>query len=60
MRLHIAYNLVTGEVLETNHANHLKRWVNRISFWDKKHGYPTGKWVFAHGKDAQERVLKRG
>ena len=52
-RIHCAYNAVTGEVLTTNHANHLKRWVRRINHWNALHGYPVGAWVFAHGKDWQ-------
>lgn len=54
---HLAYNLATGEVLTTNHANHLKRWVARHTAndreWAKANGaeLPRYKWVFAHGRD---------
>lgn len=57
--LHIAYNLITGEVLMTTRGNHLKRWVARNQAWDIAHGYDKGKWVFAHGADCQERIAKK-
>ena len=54
---HAAYNLATGEVLTTNRANHLKRWVARHTANDRKwamaHGEPLPpyRWIFAHGAD---------
>ena len=61
---HTAYNLSTGEVLTTNHVNHLKRWVARHTANDRKwamaHGesLPTYRWVFAHGATYTECVAK--
>ena len=52
---HAAYNLTTGEILTTNRANHLKRWVARHTVNDRKwataHGevLPPYRWVFVHG-----------
>ena len=53
---HIATNLVTGEVMMTNRANHLKRWVARTERWNIAHGYGKGEWVFAHGTNAYDRL----
>jgi hypothetical protein len=61
---HLAYNLTTGEVLTTNHGNHLKRWVARHTAndrkWAKRYGValPHYRWVFAHGGDYNECVAK--
>lgn len=61
---HLAYNLTTGEVLTTNHANHLKRWVVRHTAndqaWARANGevLPKYKWKFAHGKDYTDCVAK--
>jgi hypothetical protein len=49
--IHAAMNLITAEVLTTNHANHLKRRVAQNESWNGSHGYGKGVWVFAHGKD---------
>ena len=51
MNKHVAYNLETGEVLTTNHSNHLKRWVARVNRWNVAHGYSAGRWVFVHSAD---------
>lgn len=56
---HIAYNTLTGEVMMTNRANHLKRWVARTERWNIAHGYGTGKWVFAHGNNAIDRITAK-
>lgn len=53
---HAAMNLVTAEVLTTNHANTLKRRVAENESWNGSHGYGKGIWVFAHGKD-WKRIL---
>ena len=45
---HIAYNTTTGEVLTTTTGNALKRRVEREKRWNIAHGYPAGKWHFAH------------
>ena len=58
-RNHIAYNLLTGEVLMSTRSNHLKRWVARTSAWDIANGYGKGKWVFAHGQDAESRIAAK-
>lgn len=61
---HLAYNLSTGEVLTTNRANHLKRWVARHTANDRKWAaahnevLPPYRWVFAHGKDYVECCAK--
>jgi hypothetical protein len=51
---HAAMNLITGEVLTTNRANHLKRRVAQTSRWDRAHGFASGRWVFAHGTEWRE------
>ena len=61
---HAAYNLITGEVLTTNRANHLKRWVARHSKndndWARANGYQFigHKWVFAHGTSWDDCAAK--
>lgn len=50
-RTHAAANLITGEVLTSNHGRHLKRRVAQIERWNVIHCYGSGKWVFAHGSD---------
>lgn len=45
---HIAYNTTTGEVLMCERGNALKRRVEREKRWNVAHGFPSGKWVFAH------------
>lgn len=51
---HAAMNLITGEALITNRANHLKHNVARMSRWEKTHGFASGRWVFAHGAEWRE------
>lgn len=41
---HLAYNTATGEILTTNRANHLKRWVKRHTESDRK-------WYAEQGKE---------
>ena len=61
---HLAYNLATGEVLTTNRANHLKRWVKRHTESDRKWFAEQGKelprhrWVFAHGSSYTDCIAK--
>lgn len=61
---HSAYNLLTGEVLTTNRANHLKRWVARHTAndvaWMRNHGEDlTGyQWIFAHGSNWDDCAAK--
>ena len=56
---HIAYNMVTFEVICTDRVNHLKRCVKRNNQWNLRNGYTTGYWVFAHmsDKEATRRKL---
>ena len=56
---HVAYNTITGEIIMTIRGNHLKRCVARNERWNRKHGYPHGKWVFAHGVNAKSRIFAR-
>lgn len=64
MRTHVAYCLITGEILTTNRSNYLKRWVARHSAndheWFAAQGLPDEghRWVFAHGKDFDDCVAK--
>lgn len=61
---HAAYNLTTGEILTTNRANHLKRWVARHTVNDRKwaqaHGeeLPPYRWVFVHGGSWDDCLAK--
>ena len=58
-RTHAAFNLITGEVLTTNHGRHLKRRVAQVERWNLQHGYGAGKWVFAHGNDWREKTRRK-
>ena len=61
---HVAYNLTTGEILTTNTANQLKRWVKRHIANDRKYfaaigqPCPPNRWVFAHGGSYDDCVAK--
>jgi hypothetical protein len=61
---HLAYNLTNGEILTTNRANHLKRWVMRHTAndraWAEAHGenLPPYVWVYAHGATYDDCVAK--
>lgn len=59
MGLHIAYDLTTGEVITSNHSRHLRRLVSISNRANIKHGFPTGCWVFAHGKHAWDTLRKK-
>lgn len=59
MRKHVAYNPTTGEVLECNSGNQLKRWVARTNRWDLANGYGRNRWIYAHGKDAYQALATR-
>lgn len=53
---HMAMNIDTGEVMETRRGNQLKRGVaiaehSNCKYWDAK-----GRWIFAHGSKAEERL----
>lgn len=53
---HIAYNLTTLEVVVCSRACDLKRRVAQITRWDVSHGYRGHHWVFAHGKNARNKL----
>ena len=61
---HVAYNLATGEILTTNRANQLKRWVARHTAndnaWAKANGEPPigHRWVFVHGANWNDCCAK--
>ena len=57
--VHAAMNIITGEVLTSNHANTLKRRVKRNTAWDIAHGYSKGEWIFAHGTGWQNRLAEK-
>jgi hypothetical protein len=56
---HIAYNLITGEVIMTTRGNHLKRLVARNERWNVANGYGTGNWRFIHGADCEQKMAKK-
>lgn len=61
---HLAYNVNTGEVIITSHANTLKRRVAHHTAHDRRwlpaHGYTyvPAKWVFVHGGSHNECIAK--
>lgn len=56
---HVAFNIDTGEVLSCTKVNGLKRHVMRNVRWNVRHGYNTGRWIFAHGSNAWDILHKR-
>lgn len=56
---HTAYNLTTGEIIQTNHANHLKRCVAHVNRHDRAHGYTGNRWIFAHGLNSLQKVCEK-
>lgn len=56
---HIAYNIVTGEVICTNRVNHLKKLVRKHNRWNINDGYTTGKWAFVHGPNKYETIRRK-
>ena len=56
---HAAYNLTTGEILECERANYLKKRVAFIQKTDRKLFGTTGRWVWAHGANAVEKVCAK-
>lgn len=56
---HAAYNLITGEIVAGNTTNHLKRIVAYNSFINRYYYNSPNKWVFAHGKNAIEKVCEK-
>ena len=55
---HVAYNIETGEIITASRSNHLKRCVKRNNGWNATHGYPIGKWLFAHNKQGIDRIRR--
>ena len=51
---HAAYNLATGEVLASTRAFGLRRSVKRANRWNLGNCRPE--WIFAHGRDALDKV----
>lgn len=56
---HVAYNIETGEVITTNHSNHLKRLVRKHNRWNISNNYPVGKWLFAHNEQGVDRIRRK-
>lgn len=56
---HIAMNITTGEVMETRTGNQLKRGVAIAEHFNRKYWNVKGKWIFAHGSDAQEKIAMK-
>ncbi len=56
---HVAYNLITGEVITSNTGNELKRCVERNERWNRTNNFGKGKWVFAHGANAFDKIRNR-
>lgn len=57
---HIAYNLNTGEVLITNDLFiALLCRTHNISRFDKKHYDVKAKWIYAHGRNADEKIKQK-
>ena len=56
---HIAMNITTGEVMETNSGNHLKRCVAIAEHYNRKYWNAKGKWIFAHGSNAHEKLAAK-
>ena len=53
---HIAMNITTGEVIETINGNHLKRCVAIAEHYNRKYNGVKGKWIFAHGSKAYDKM----
>ena len=56
---HAEMNLITAEVLTTNHANTLKRRVTENEAYNRANGIGEGVWVFAHGKDWAKKLAHK-
>lgn len=58
--MHAAYNLTTGViVIVEGSGNQFKRHIAEVSRLDVAFGLGKSRWVFAHGKDAEERALAK-
>ena len=56
---HIAYNIITGDVIMTACGNHLKRYIARTDRWNIATGYDKGKWRFVHGTNCEQKMAKK-
>ena len=56
---HIAMNIITGEIMETRSGNHLKRCVAIAERYNRKYWGEKGKWIFAHGSKAEEKLAAK-
>ena len=56
---HVAINIETGEVLSCTSVSGLKRHIAHITRWNVRHGYSAGRWIFAHGSNAQEKLCHK-
>ena len=56
---HIAMNITTGEVMETRTGNQLKRGVAIAEHYNRKYWGEKGKWIFAHGSKAEEKLAAK-
>lgn len=45
---HVAYNLITGEIMNANRGNHLKREVARTQRLNREFYHIGGQWRFCH------------
>ena len=57
MMRHAAYNVETGEILNTTTGTDLKRAVETAKAINVRYGFPVGKWIFCHdyGKKWEQR-----
>lgn len=56
---HYAFNLTAEEMIACTTGNHLKRIVSMNEQYNRKHGEKPGKWIFAHGKDADVKLYEK-
>lgn len=56
---HVAINIETGEVLSCTSVNGLKRHIAHMTRWNVRHGYSTGRWMFAHGSNAWDKLYHK-
>lgn len=56
---HAAYNLATGEIITCERANYLKKCVAYRQKTDREYFGVNGRWVWAHGANAVEKVCAK-
>ena len=60
MMTHAAYNLTPGEIIMiVGSGNSFKRRIASVQRCDHALGYGKGRWIWAHGKDAVEKVCAK-